>query len=134
MTNLERTRFGMRWLLAATMVGAGSLHFFFPAPYLAIMPRFLPVPRLLVFISGFFEIAGGLGLLVPLMRLPASLGLVALFLAVFPANINMAVNDVPINGHHFAAWTLWLRLPLQFVLIAWARWVGYVSLDPKARP
>ena len=74
-------------------------------------------------ISGFFEILGGAGLLVPPTRRAAAWGLIALYVAVFPANVNMALHDVPIEGRHFPAWALWLRLPLQGVLIAWAWWL-----------
>jgi uncharacterized membrane protein len=50
------------------------------------------------------------------------LGLIALFVAVFPANINMAVNHLPLGSTQVASWLLWARLPLQLVLIAWAAW------------
>ena len=68
----------------------------------------------------FFEILGGAGLLAPPARRAAAWGLIALYVAVFPANVNMALHDVPIEGRHFPDWALWLRLPLQGVLIGWA--------------
>ncbi len=112
----------LRYVLAAVMVYAGVMHFRDPEPFAGIVPKYLPAHRTLVLISGFFEIMGGVGLLVPPTRRAAAWGLVALYVAVFPANVNMAVHDVPINGQHFAPWLLWLRLPLQAVLIAWAYW------------
>jgi uncharacterized membrane protein len=110
----------LRWLLAAFMVAAGANHFIAPATYVGMMPAELPAPLLLVQISGVAEIAGGLGLLVPQTRRLAAWGLIALYIAVFPANLNMAVNHLPLGTRPVATWLLWARLPLQIVLIAWA--------------
>jgi uncharacterized membrane protein len=85
-------------------------------------PDALPAPLALVYISGVAEILGGLGLILERTRKLAAWGLVALLLAVFPANVNMAVNDLPLGGRDLPAWALWARLPLQAVLIAWAWW------------
>jgi uncharacterized membrane protein len=111
-----------RLLLAAIMIFVGMDHFRHPEPFIGIVPNFLPAHRALVLVSGFFEILGGVGLLIPIVSRLAAWGLIALYVAVFPANINMAINDVPINGHHFSPAVLWLRLPFQIVLIAWAWW------------
>ncbi|BDI29603.1 membrane protein [Capsulimonas corticalis] len=113
----------MRVVLAGVMIWVGCLHFLHPEPFISIVPSYLPAHRALVLISGFFEALGGLGLLVPRVRRAAAVGLIALYLAVFPANVFMATHHVPINGQHFSSLLLWLRLPLQFVLIAWAWWV-----------
>lgn len=75
---------------------------------------------LLVAISGACEILGGLGLLVPATRRWAAWGLVALFVAVFPANVNMAIHRLPFGKFPVPVWALWARLPLQAVLVAWA--------------
>jgi uncharacterized membrane protein len=120
----------MRVVLAALMTGMGVLHFVAPAPFVSMVPAALPAPTMLVIVSGFFEILGGVGLLVPGVRRAASYGLALLFLAVFPANINMALH--PEIGHGIPAWLLWARLPLQFVLIAWALWVGRSERVPHA--
>lgn len=109
-----------RYLLALLFIGAGVLHFVAPATYLLIMPPYLPEPLLLVYVSGAAEIAGGLGLLLPATRQLAGGGLLLLLVAVFPANVYMlqahgAGTGVPL-------WTLWLRLPLQGVLMAWVWW------------
>ncbi len=106
------------------MVWVGVLHFVRPEGFVRIVPRFLPAPLALVLVSGAFEILGGLGLLVARTRRFASLGLIALYVAVFPANINMLVNDIGLDGRPVPAWALWLRLPFQLVFIAWAWWVG----------
>ncbi len=118
----------LRFVLAAAMVFIGVLHFVRPDPFVAIVPGFLPAPLALVWISGAFEILGGLGLLVPQTRRAAAWGLILLYIAVFPANINMAVNEIPLDGQQVSPVALWLRLPLQAVFIAWAWW--YTQCEP----
>jgi uncharacterized membrane protein len=112
----------LKILLAAIMVFAGVMHFLKPGPFVRIVPHYLPYALALVYISGFFEIAGGVGLLVPATSRIAAWGLVALYVAVFPANVNMAINNIPFGEGPTPAYVLWLRLPLQAVLIAWAAW------------
>ncbi|MEJ7600199.1 MAG: DoxX family membrane protein [Kofleriaceae bacterium] len=111
-----------RWLLTVVMVAAGLNHFVNPAPYLGMMPEVLPAKAALVYLSGVFEILGGLGLVLPATRKLAAWGLIALLVAVFPANVNMAVNELPLGTDPVPTWALWARLPLQLVLIAWAYW------------
>jgi uncharacterized membrane protein len=77
---------------------------------------------LLVQVSGFFEALGGTGLLIPRVRRAAGIGLVALYVAVFPANINMVVH--PELGGSVPVWALWARLPFQILFIAVALWVS----------
>jgi uncharacterized membrane protein len=108
------------YLLALLFIGAGVLHFVAPATYLRIMPPYLPAPLLLVYLSGAAEIAGGLGLLLPVTRRLAGVGLVLLLLAVFPANVYMLQTHGA--GIAVPLWALWLRLPLQAVLMAWIWW------------
>ena len=93
---------------------------------LITLPPFLPQPRALVYMSGAFEILGGVGLVVPiaLTQRIAAYGLVALFIAVFPANVYMAMAQIPLGNKQMPVWALWARLPLQGVLIAWAWWLG----------
>jgi uncharacterized membrane protein len=114
------------------MIAIGVAHFVVPDAFASIVPRFLPTPVALVLVSGFFEIAGGAGLLIPRVRRLASYGLVALYVAVFPANINMLVTGAAPPGVHLSAAALWLRLPLQLVLIAWALWAGRDPAPPGA--
>jgi uncharacterized membrane protein len=112
----------LRWLLALAMISVGILHFVDPEPFARIVPPYLPRPMALVYISGVFEILGGVGLVVPIAitQQIAAYGLVALFVAVFPANIYMAMERIPLGAKHLPEWALWARLPLQAVLIAWA--------------
>lgn len=112
----------LRWVLSVLFVLAGINHFIVPETYVGMMPDVLPAPLALVYVSGVAEIAGGVGLAIPATRRFAAWGLVALLVAVFPANINMAVNDLPLGERAVPAWALWARLPLQGVLIAWAYW------------
>jgi uncharacterized membrane protein len=107
-------------MMAAFYVVAGLNHFRDPDFYLQIMPPWVPWHEAMVWLSGVAEVALGIALLVPRTRRWAAWGVVALLIAVFPANLHMALNDVPINGEHLPAWALWLRLPLQLVLIGWA--------------
>lgn len=108
-----------RYLLAIFFVAAGSAHFIFPQSYLRIVPPQLPNPSLLVLMSGIAEILGGLGLLWPKTRCWAAYGLALLLVAVFPANIYMAVKHIYFPGLLGNVWLQWLRLPLQVPLIAW---------------
>ena len=110
----------LKWVLAGFMIFAGVMHFVAPKGFERIVPKALPAHRALVYLSGFFEIAGGVGLLIPQTQAWAAWGLIALFVAVFPANINMAVNDLPLGKTKLPRWAHWIRLPLQGVLIAWA--------------
>lgn len=127
-----KARVVVRWLIAIAMVAIGVGHFVNPTPFEKIVPAFLPAPLVLVYVSGFFEVLGGVGLLIPKVRLPASWGLIALYLAVFPANINMAVNHIQIGDSPVPEPLLWLRLPLQAVLIAVVYWVGRDEVSPAA--
>ncbi|MEM7135321.1 MAG: DoxX family protein [Myxococcota bacterium] len=111
------------WGLALTMIAVGLLHFVRPKPFIRIVPKYLPAPRALVYISGFFEIAGGVGLLIPSLRVAAAWGLIALYLAVYPANIYMLTHNVSLSPKKpIPRWMLWVRLPLQFVFIGLAYW------------
>ena len=109
------TGYFWRWILAVFFLVAGANHFLNPRPYLSMMPSYLPSPAALVWVSGVAEMIGGLGVLIPRVRTMAGWGLIALLLAVFPANLNVAIHGWP--GTSLPPWSLWLRLPLQIVLI-----------------
>jgi uncharacterized membrane protein len=110
-----------RGIVALAMVSVGVMHFTQAEWFAQIVPPFLPAPVWLVWISGVFEILGGIGVLVPRVRALAGWGLVLLYLAVFPANIYMAVAPVAVNGVVPERWLVWARLPLQpvFMWVAW---------------
>src|SRR6516162_3713441 len=87
-----RTRLVFRMLLAITFVGAGMNHFINPDFYVSFMPPYLPWPLELVWISGVCEILGGIGVLIRPLRRIACWGLIALLIAVFPANVQLTIN------------------------------------------
>jgi uncharacterized membrane protein len=112
-----------RLLAAILFIGAGSLHFLKPGIYLAIMPPYIPWHPAMVYISGVFEILCGVGLLIPQTQRVAAWGLVALLIAVFPANLYMATDM-----HSIPAALRWGRLPVQLLLIWWVLWCSKQSV------
>lgn len=121
----------LRAILSVCIIVVGITHFIKPEQYARIVPPQLPYPFQLVYISGFFEILGGIGLLIPFVSVAAAWGLIALFIAVFPANINMTINNIPIDGIPDHPILYWIRLPFQAVLIAWAWWY---TKKPEVQP
>ena len=113
-------KFISRCLLGVLFVAAGLYHFINPDFYLKIMPPYLPWHLFLVYLSGLFEVALGIAILIPKFTRMAAWGLIALLITVFPANVHMALH--PQLYPNLPALGLWLRLPLQFVFIAWAYW------------
>ncbi len=107
-------------LLAAFFVFAGIAHFRTPEFYLPLMPDYLPWHLALIYISGAAEIALGVAVLIPRLRVMAAWGLIALLIAVFPANIHAAVNEVSVAGAD--PFYSWVRLPFQALFILWAWW------------
>lgn len=124
-------RAGLRWLLTAAMVSVGVLHFVAADTFLGMMPPWVPWHLAMVYISGVFEVLGGLGLILERTRRAAGWGLIALYLAVFPANVHMAVHNVSFDGQPLSPAILWGRLPFQLLFIAWAYWVS--RPDPQRR-
>ena len=121
------------YLLSFAMTAVGVLHFVDPAPFMDIVPSYLPAPKALVLISGFFEILGGLGLLPKKTRRAAGIGLVLLYVAVFPANIYSAIYGIAPGGIEVSPVMLWARLPFQFLFIAWALWVSKTGNGEQGR-
>jgi uncharacterized membrane protein len=111
-----------RLLMGTLYVAAGTLHFVVTRVYAGIMPDYLPAHRELVLLSGAAEIAGGLGVMLPrrylTVRRAAAWGLVVLLVAVMPANVWMVQHPERYPG--VPVWAMWVRLPLQGVLIWWA--------------
>ena len=114
--------------LAGFFINVGVDHFINPEFYLAIMPPSFPLHAEAVYISGFFEILGGVCLLVPRLRKIAGWGLVALLICVYPANIYMALTpeafpEIPLSFLYF-------RLALQFLFFYWAYSVTRPIFNP----
>lgn len=127
---MSKQRQIMIWLLAAIFIVAGINHFVNPRFYVKIMPPYIPYHLQLVYLSGILEILGGLGVLFALTRQWAGYGLIALMIAVFPANIYMAMNP-DLFARTAPAWALYVRLPLQFLLI-W--WIHQTTIAEKRAP
>lgn len=106
------------YIMAIIYSFAGILHFVKPKPYMRIMPPAIPYPKMMVYISGFFELVFGIALLFESTRSYAAIGLILLLIAVFPANIYMAKRMHEKKNKN--RWIAFVRLPLQFVLIYWA--------------
>jgi uncharacterized membrane protein len=111
------------WIMAGFYVLAGVMHFARPDFYRPMMPPYLPWHDLLIFLSGVAEVGLGIAVLIPSLRPLAAWGIVVLLVAIFPANIHIALYDVPVFGAREGAGIgNWIRLPFQGVLIAWALW------------
>jgi uncharacterized membrane protein len=110
----------LRRLCGPVFVVAGALHFAMPRPYEAIVPPWLPRHRELVYASGVAEMVGGAGLMTPLRR-PAGWWLIATLVAVFPANLHMALHPEQFPKVPGGRAGLYARLPFQAVFIAWVR-------------
>lgn len=117
MSHSSRIRTLNRAALGLGFLAAGANHFRRPRMYQAIMPDYLPWHRELVALSGYAELALGAAALFPQLRTLTRWGLTALLLAVFPANLHMALH--PDRYGSIPPALLWLRLPLQPALIAW---------------
>ena len=120
---MSRTKYILLWVMAAFYVFAGVMHFVRPDVYLPMMPPYLPWHGPLVFLSGVAEVVLGVAILVPGLRPYAAWGIILLLVAVFPANVHIAINNVPLFGNPEGAgiWN-WVRLPMQGVLALWAWW------------
>lgn len=122
----------LSWVLIGVLfLLAGANHLRVPQSYLPIMPPFLPWPMGLIIVSGVAEMAGGLGLLIPRTRRGAGIGLILLLIAVFPANMYMAMEQIQLPNVLVPIALLWIRLPIQGLLIAWVWWTIRV---PKRTP
>ena len=128
-------------LMGATYVVAGIAHFLAPKRFAAAIPPSFPRPVVLVYLSGVAEILLGIGVSLRRTRRPSAWGIVALLVAVFPANVHLARADVlddivPDRFADAARLAAWIRLPFQGVLIAWAlRYTGSDerrTADPEA--
>ena len=116
---MNRSKTVSKYLLAIFMVVAGTMHFVKPDFYMKIMPPYLPLHLEAVYLSGFFEVVLGFLLIVPRFSRLAAWGIIALLIAVFPANIYLYQHQELLPASpvlHF------LRLPLQAVFILWAYW------------
>ena len=119
-------KFLTRSILGISFAGIGLTHFTAAQTYMSIMPPYLPWHLELVYLSGVCEIVGGIWLFFPHTRRFAIWGLIALLIAVYPANIHMLVNEVYLEGMAQEKWILWARMPVQFLLGFALLWSGGV--------
>ncbi|AWK05080.1 DoxX family protein [Flavobacterium crocinum] len=106
------------YLMALLYIMAGINHFRKPGMYIKIIPPAFKNPKLINILSGAAEIILGILLTLPFTRSFAAWGIIALLIAVFPANVYMLQNKKA--GFGLPRWILFVRLPLQLVLIYWA--------------
>ena len=111
----------MRVILGVFFVLGGVNHFRSPKFYVQIMPPYLPWHLELVYISGVFEVLLGVLVMIPRTSHIGGWGLIALLIAIFPANLHMALHTDLYPS--IPAYALWLRLPLQLLPMAWAYWM-----------
>ena len=116
---MDRIKVISKYLLAISLIVAGTMHFENPEIYLKIMPPYLPLHKELVLLSGVFEILLGVLLLIPRCSDLAAWGIVALLIAVFPANLYLYQHQDILPASPIVHL---LRLPLQGVFILWAYW------------
>ena len=115
-----KNRLWMRWLLALAYAGVGVVHLHAPEAFLPIMPEWVPMPQTVIVATGWCELAGALGLVIPALQRAAGIGLALYAVAVFPANIKHALEGVDVAGLHLGWWYHLPRFALQPVLVWWA--------------
>jgi uncharacterized membrane protein len=131
---LRSQRAKLQIALAAMFLLASSTRLLSPTTLLAMIPARLPWRREALYVSGVFEALGALGLLAPATRRPAGLGLALLLLLVFPANVNVAVNNLQIEGYPSSPLYQWARLPIQALLIWLVLWASRATDTSVVRP
>src|SRR5262245_35366193 len=110
-------------LMAVFYTLAGAMHLLRAAFYFPVIPPYLPWASELVWLSGVAELVLGLAVLVPALRERAAWGIILLLIAIFPANVHIALHNVPVFGAREGAGIgNWIRLPVQGLLIVWAWW------------
>ncbi|MEX2512695.1 MAG: MauE/DoxX family redox-associated membrane protein [Cyclobacteriaceae bacterium] len=104
------------YAMAIFYIAAGIMHFVKPKLYISIIPPYIPYPKLVNMLVGGMEVVLGAGLLFEPTRIAAAYGIILLLIAVFPANLYMYQK----KNKGIPKWLLFLRLPLQLLLIGWA--------------
>ena len=134
---------GVKWLaswreagcagLAIMFLFTGATHFSdLQHDYAAMIPDPLPGDLWVIYLTGVLQIAGAVGLLVPRFRRIAGICLAILLVAMFPANVNAALNGIPFRGEPPTG--LWLRLPIQVLFIGAIWWTAIREPAPPASP
>jgi len=126
MTNLvlHRIRIALAIALGIPFIMIGLEHFIRPAPFDAIVPAYLGFPRFWTFASGIAEVLLGIGIMLPPCRRWAAICLAVFLVCVYPANLNMWLNDIPFNGQRLSQKVHVVRLFIQLILICLALWLA----------
>ena len=128
---MSRTKHLLLWVMAILYAFAGFNHLLNPDFYIAIMPPGLPNPEWLNLLSGLAEIVLGVFILEPRVRVYAAWGIIALLIAVFPANVYVALENVGFDGPGTGDPAFnWIRLPFQGLFAVWAWW--YTQPDTES--
>lgn len=114
----------VRWLATVFFLVAGALHFIIPEFYLAMMPPFIPFQSFFVALSGVAEMAGAVGIQIPQYRNRSGLMMILLLIAIFPANIYVAMSQPVLPNLDYSPDSMKWRLLLQPIFIAWIWWVS----------
>ncbi len=121
---MDYLKTGLCWVFALFFFVAGIMHFVEVESFAAIVPPLLPFPKLIVWVTGIMEMIFAVGLLVSRYRKQAGFWLAPFLLAVLPANIYMAMYDIPMGESVASSTALWIRVMLQFPLIALILWAS----------
>ena len=121
---MEKFHQGFIIFVGLSYILAGIPHFTNPDFYAPMMPPYLPWHKELILLSGLFEILGGVGMFFPFSRRFSSVGLIALLVAVFPANMHLAINEIQLLDAPVNPIALWARIPFQAVFIYTVWWAG----------
>jgi uncharacterized membrane protein len=114
-----RTILFLRWLATIFFTVSGSAHFVIPEFFRAMMPPFIPFQDFFIVLTGIAEIAGAIGIQVPRYRKLAGQLMIVLLVAIFPANIYVAIAQPVLPNMDYSPLSMWLRLLLQPLFIAW---------------
>ena len=120
---MNRLKTVSRVILAIALLIIGTLHFIYPQELEKVLPEYLPYHFPLVYIGGILEILAGIGLLIPHLTYATAWFLVLLFIVIFPGNWHQAVNNIDVAGFPHDPPLIWLRFPMQALLVAWAWWL-----------
>jgi uncharacterized membrane protein len=120
---MSTTKRVLLWIMGIFYTFAGIMHFLRPDAYMPMMPPYLPWHLGLIYLSGLAEVLVGVGVLIPGTRRIAAWATILLLIAILPANIHIALYNVPVFGAAEGAGIFnWIRIPFQGVLILWAWW------------
>jgi len=121
---MERFKIGLCWFFAVFFFSAAIMHFVKVDSFVAIVPPMLPFSKLIVWVTGIMELVFAVGLILPKYRKLSGFWLAPYLLAVLPANIYMAMYNIPLGDRVMSPVVLWVRVALQFPLIAVILWTS----------